>query len=442
MNQRKIIGEKMKVAIIDDGVASEAVSGLAKLEKYGVSNNRILRMDKYEDESVFSHGSICAKIILKCCPVIELISIKVIRVNGHGSVEYLKKALEWCLVNEIDMVNISAGVEDSFCGKEINKLCYELYRRGTKIIAANCNEDRLSYPAVSPYVLCVQQTTLNYFIKHQVWKPDIMAEGRHRIVQNGSVYYSDRCNSFACAFISGQLARQDSDEDVYRNKIHVRDFNVLYDVCYFISKKKEFYGGMLPMGGVMYDKNVVNRCSNLVILGNKRDTKKLLHEILDCNRIPRSIVWCGKKAPHLIRQFCADNGILYWDERELMLPKRNRLIKEPIVYVGGDIRLAHQLIGRLKTIFEKKGYRVESCTDVKYGYLFGYWKIKNQNEIGMYAEELKLNMVFVLASRVEHLKSDSDVRINVGKNGEISFCGSKEVVSENKLYDLICEKFT
>ena len=95
----------IRVAVIDDGISMQKIKELdfniLIKENCEIEYNNIKTQE-------FSHGTICALIIKKYAPKVSLGSIKILKTHGkRGYVNQFKKAIEWCIQNDISLINIS-----------------------------------------------------------------------------------------------------------------------------------------------------------------------------------------------------------------------------------------------------------------------------------------------------------------------------------------------
>ena len=113
------------------------------------------------------HGTWCCGAIgangrmVGVAPECELYSVKVMRDDGTGYEKDIVAGLEWCMINDIDVISMSLGGPKP-SGSRYYQVIQELYKRGTLIIAAAGNngalfpeKDTVGYPAEWPEVCAV-----------------------------------------------------------------------------------------------------------------------------------------------------------------------------------------------------------------------------------------------------------------------------------------------
>lgn len=103
----------MEVIVIDDGV-NEIVFRVGKLRhNLEVLETLEIVQRKGYDAKKFSHGSVCAGIIKKYAPDCEIGGIKVMEQEQcNGTSRQLLVALEWCIRENIRLVNMSLSDVD------------------------------------------------------------------------------------------------------------------------------------------------------------------------------------------------------------------------------------------------------------------------------------------------------------------------------------------
>ena len=140
MNIRRRNTESMKyreVVIIDDGVIEKFIRNFRLKADLEVGRNLEIGERNRGEGAVFSHGTICAAILLKYAPTVSVSSIKVVDTSLQlGSRGQLAAALRWCLDREPMLIHLSIGTSQSADFDEIRSLVSKLYRKGFLIVAA------------------------------------------------------------------------------------------------------------------------------------------------------------------------------------------------------------------------------------------------------------------------------------------------------------------
>lgn len=116
----------MKVAILDSGIYKdhEDLQGKVVREFNVINPNEPISDD-------YGHGTAIAGIItandndigiVGMTQNVELYDVKVLGKDGIGKIEDLTAAIEWCIKQRVDIINISSGfqTEDANLGQAIN----------------------------------------------------------------------------------------------------------------------------------------------------------------------------------------------------------------------------------------------------------------------------------------------------------------------------------
>lgn len=146
-------GEHIKVAILDTGVDYNH-DDLKINVKGGVnftSSNRADYMDKA------GHGTFCAGIIggaangigiIGVAPKTEIYAVKVLNDNSQGKLNWLLSGIDWCVHNNMDIINMSLGFDKDF--PKLHDAIVRAYNAGIIMVAAVGNnkfESDAEFPA-------------------------------------------------------------------------------------------------------------------------------------------------------------------------------------------------------------------------------------------------------------------------------------------------------
>lgn len=199
--------DNIKITVIDTQINPEYFE-----QDAGIT---VINPDNISPEQGISHGTICCKIIRKYCPRAKIYNYVILQQN-KGKVEALINALKWCLVNDIDIVNISLGTTFMEDAVKVSSLCAALFQKGIVIVAAQNNYGRITYPAVFPTVFAVQEAQNKDINEKYVSKSplsqhgtNLLANGRHTLELSSSMEYTTHgSNSYATAFTTAYLAEK------------------------------------------------------------------------------------------------------------------------------------------------------------------------------------------------------------------------------------------
>jgi hypothetical protein len=201
----------INVAIIDDGINQNLYS-IGEL-KHNIQITSELYIQERVDYDPFlpSHGTTCASIIKKFVPDAPLSSVKILNEDSHkGMRSQLIKALEWCVENNIRIINLSLGTIDYKDFIEVEKAVKYTSDNGVIIVAACNNRNVFTCPASLENVIgvkCDRSGTLiemeyiyNTFPLDGI---DITACGIHDLVKySGESVITSPCNSFTAPAIT------------------------------------------------------------------------------------------------------------------------------------------------------------------------------------------------------------------------------------------------
>ena len=194
----------MTVAVLDNGICSDELKTPIRHVCVGASVDKTFRQ---RDKT--SHGTVCAKIIEKYCDVDELVDVTFVGENDKAGITDMCEALELCLNENVDVINLSCGIEDySADSAEYNRLldiCKRLYDKKIIIYAAQNNIGRLTIPANFPYTLSVEQKDNKQNKLTSLFRrSDIYTSGKHLIKLDNKYTFTTACNSFACAYATSK----------------------------------------------------------------------------------------------------------------------------------------------------------------------------------------------------------------------------------------------
>lgn len=156
-----LTGEGTKIAVVDTGIAPHEDLNIAG----GVSCT--LYTSSYFDDN--GHGTHVAGIIgaqdnqlgtVGVAPQASLYSVKVIDAGGAGTLSDLIAGIDWSIINDMDIINLSIGTPDD--SPALRQIVDEAYSQGLTLVAAAGNDgtvfgntDTVKYPANYDSVIAV-----------------------------------------------------------------------------------------------------------------------------------------------------------------------------------------------------------------------------------------------------------------------------------------------
>lgn len=265
-------GENVKVVILDSGVrTSHPKLSQYEIVGYNAIDSSIDIMDN------LGHGTAVTGIIKQHVPKAEIFVVKIFEFDYFVEFEGLCQALEYIDNNvTFDVLNISVGITECPDHERLEKVCESLAQKGV-VIAAFDNFGAVSYPAAYPCVIGVdgeQKYTnpLDYdFIDDKII--NIRAKGgNQRLLWNKPDYMIQSGSSFACAHITGIVAKVLQKEKLNtKNVLHLLRENAvnifeskpyMKNKCKFEVKKAVCFP---------YNKEIDTLCRNEPMLNFKLD---------------------------------------------------------------------------------------------------------------------------------------------------------------------------
>ena len=176
-----------------------------------------------------------------------------------GHVEKLIAAIEWCISNHIQIINLSLGTEYISDYYKLKPCIDKAYANKVIIISANSNTNKLSYPSWFTNVIGVKaddrlDTNEYYAAAHNIEQTDFFANVKHNIG-----YSVLSCNSYAAPFITAKVYQCLKQYEKYNlneikkilvekstKKISIQDDNYQYSDSLKCFKGKRNYSREIP----------------------------------------------------------------------------------------------------------------------------------------------------------------------------------------------------
>lgn len=207
----------MRIAVLDSGIERDALERYNVVDSYILVGNGIqweIHKDFADDD--LGHGTAIAHIIHETNKDAEIINVKICN-NNVGVDEYgLICALRFLQNIDVDVINISAGINYLDDYPLLNEICNQLVRQRKVIVSAYDNDGAISFPAALDSVIGVD-VNKTYENKNEIVRikdsiVDIVVPEKYyrtiwkdtKTIVNGT--------SFACAYVSGRLSLFDVRE--------------------------------------------------------------------------------------------------------------------------------------------------------------------------------------------------------------------------------------
>lgn len=152
----KYTGKGVKVAVIDSGI--DVHNDLATKQWIDFSD----KVNGYKPIDNNGHGTEIAGIIaaqknnygmIGISYDSDIYSVKILDKNNEGYISSVIKAIEWCIDNNIDVINMSFGLDEN--SSLLYSAIKKAYDKGILLIAASGNNNTIQYPARYNEVLSV-----------------------------------------------------------------------------------------------------------------------------------------------------------------------------------------------------------------------------------------------------------------------------------------------
>ena len=160
---RKTKGKGIKVAVLDTAVYphnefKDRICGGINLTSAN-HNDWLDKTGTQGDHCTFCSGLIAAQAdgrgIIGVAPECELYIVRVLNNKSLGTLEWLKNGINWCIRNDIDIINLSLGFSKDY--PQLHDAVVNAYNAGIICVAAAGNNrySPVEYPAAYKEVLAI-----------------------------------------------------------------------------------------------------------------------------------------------------------------------------------------------------------------------------------------------------------------------------------------------
>lgn len=202
-------GKGIKIAVVDSGINTwhphiqNVVGGIT----LGVnSEGRIELTEDITDK--LGHGTAVAGILSDKVPEAEVYAVKVFDENLFTHAEVLCAAIEWCIFNEINIINLSLSLKKDV--EAFREMCDEAGKAGI-VMVSSCDRKRgLMWPGSYPSVFGVErgeEARYNVCFYNQNEEISFRAYGLPRELEGPMQKYNLNGHSFAAAYVTSYLAK-------------------------------------------------------------------------------------------------------------------------------------------------------------------------------------------------------------------------------------------
>jgi subtilisin family serine protease len=206
-------GRGVRVAVIDSGIEDGhplvgAVQQAIAVEDAGDDDVEFV---EGPHDDLYGHGTACGGLIRGLAPLVDLISVRVLGPDLKGSAFTFAHGLEWCLENDVHVVNLSLSTSNEDYAETFYNLIDQATQRNVMVVSAMNNERKRSIPSEFAGVFsvaCCEGRDRERFLRNPHAPAEWGAIGVDMEVPwcGGSTIVATG-NSFAAAIIAGHLAR-------------------------------------------------------------------------------------------------------------------------------------------------------------------------------------------------------------------------------------------
>ncbi len=249
--------KQVVVALIDSGVYRDHDDIISRnVSELDLTLGSRFDVQDYENTD-YEHGTAMAGIImarpyrkegvLGINPEVQLLSIDISSDISQGKMEHLIYAINYAIKNEVDVINISAILEED--NEELHDVIKKAYEQNITIVASSGNDNtkKIYYPAGYEEVISVNSVDKRGNIIYSNKDYDVLAPGKNIVTIYASeeselLYTSIDGTSASAAIISGivsliyQYNPNIKNEEIYEyfrsnkvNKINVVE--IINDLC-------------------------------------------------------------------------------------------------------------------------------------------------------------------------------------------------------------------
>ncbi len=149
-------GHGVKVAIVDSGLVPDhpKIGPVASGVSLTVEPDGAIRQST-DHADCSGHGTACAGIIRRKAPATALYSVRIFDESLQADSRLLIAAIEWCIEQGVDIINLSLGTTEVTQSDALFQLCQQAADQDILMVAAEHEEGRESYPAHLPQVIGV-----------------------------------------------------------------------------------------------------------------------------------------------------------------------------------------------------------------------------------------------------------------------------------------------
>ncbi|WP_203362528.1 S8 family serine peptidase [Bacillus sp. REN10] len=202
-------GRGIKIAHIDSGInewhphIGKVAGGIA----FEVTDQgKIVLEESFQDG--LGHGTAVAGVIKEQVPEAELWAVKIFHERLTTYIEVLCVAIEWCIEQKMDIINLSLGVNQDIAA--FRHICEQANEAGIFIVSACDEQNGLYWPGYYPSIYAVRSAKHGRSgVFH--FSPDepiaFQTVGVPRSLEGPLQKFNYQGHSFAAAHVTGMMAK-------------------------------------------------------------------------------------------------------------------------------------------------------------------------------------------------------------------------------------------
>lgn len=453
----------LKIAIIDDGI-TELCSLEIKAEKYICIDRSGCVIDDDREVYIMTHASICGAIIRKYASSAEIISIKVLDEKSRsGNIDKLCKGIEWCIENDIKLINLSLGSTYWRDFEKLSNVCNKAFNKSIIIVAAKNNNDVYTFPAGLATVLGVKSIQTFFLNKFNIRDTNLdgiefEVNGVHVLKQKDkNDYITSPSNSFAAAFFTTFVysilkknermsffelrkilySKASNKKYIIMKNIFKQMSNLSYltdAYIYDIDGKIDYSACFFRCHPIQRGLDLINASNeiDLILVKNASDKYEVEEmdfvNYLNSNFVRvRSVVLCGTFSA-LLRRKIASCNIYYWSEYEFLKRYKNvklhSNIECPCILFSSNNIGVKRYVSQISQKFCKDGYNCIILSDCAHAYLYGMLYVHNcRNDLQMMNQIYSPDLIIIYSESGKKNKNsvnNMDVILEIDELGNFT----------------------
>ncbi len=202
-------GQGIKIAHIDSGI-NEWHPHIGKVNggiAFRVNDaGKIVSEEEFQDK--LGHGTAVAGVIKEQVPEAELWAVKIFHDRLTTYIEVLCTAIEWCIEQKIDLINLSLGVNKDI--PTFQHICHQANEAGIIIVSACDEQNNLYWPGHYPsvYGVCSAKSGRRGVFQFSPNEPvSFQTIGVPRNLEGPLQKFNYQGHSFAAAHVTGMIAK-------------------------------------------------------------------------------------------------------------------------------------------------------------------------------------------------------------------------------------------